>query len=217
LESREKILQAAEKVFAEKGRHGARMEEIAGRAKVNKAMVYYFFKSKENLFNDVLSGALDRIFRHVHEGLQPKDLKGLNPAEGVTLVIQKHLEAYMQDLSRTKIVLEAFVHNPQDIKRAIDKICTGEGALETCAVRPMRMVEFFETGIAKGVFRSFDVRQVLVSITGMNLIYFVARPMAQLFLGLDAKNESRFMRDRQASIVDLLLNGILNKGALKHA
>jgi hypothetical protein len=71
--------------------------------------------------------------------------------------------------------------------------------------------------VAKKVFRVIDTRQVFISIMGMNLIYYMARPIAQMVLGLDVKDEQKFLQDRQASIVDVLLNGILAKGALGHA
>ncbi|NTV53653.1 MAG: TetR/AcrR family transcriptional regulator [Candidatus Firestonebacteria bacterium] len=217
MESREKIMTAALEVFAEKGKHGARMEEIAKSAGVNKAMLYYFFSSKENLFKEVLVKALHGVFNRIRRTLQQSGLTGLGPAESVKLVVEKHFEAFVQDVPGTKIVLEAFVHEPSEIKRALDQICTETTRDNPCQLEPQRMTEILKAGIVQKIFRPIDVSQLFVSILGMSLIYFSARPIAQLFLGLNAKDEKKFLEQRQASITDLLLHGILEKEATKHA
>lgn len=59
--TRKKILQAAAEVFSEKGYDGARVDEIAARVKVNKAMLYYYFENKEKLFAALVEGFVDEI------------------------------------------------------------------------------------------------------------------------------------------------------------
>ena len=62
MKSRDKILQAAIPVFAGKGRHGAHMEEIAAHARINKAMIYYIFHSKDELYFEVLKHILTQAW-----------------------------------------------------------------------------------------------------------------------------------------------------------
>jgi len=52
--TQQKIFEVATEIFSEKGFEGARVDEIAARAKINKAMIYYYFKSKENLFAEIV-------------------------------------------------------------------------------------------------------------------------------------------------------------------
>lgn len=54
MKTRDRILNAAIPVFARKGRHGAHMEEIAALAHINKAMIYYIFHNKDELYLEVL-------------------------------------------------------------------------------------------------------------------------------------------------------------------
>jgi AcrR family transcriptional regulator len=54
LESRQRILDAARSEFSEKGFDGARVDDIARRAEVNKALIYYYFKSKDELLQELL-------------------------------------------------------------------------------------------------------------------------------------------------------------------
>lgn len=53
--TQQKILEAATQVFSEKGFDGARVDEIAARAKVNKAMLYYYFENKEKLLEELIN------------------------------------------------------------------------------------------------------------------------------------------------------------------
>lgn len=58
----EKILEAAKEVFMKYGLYGARMQDIADTAKINKALLHYYFRSKEKLFDAVFDGALEKYF-----------------------------------------------------------------------------------------------------------------------------------------------------------
>lgn len=59
------ILDAAKKVFMEKGLYGARMQDIANEAGINKALLHYYFRNKERLFDEVFGGALTRYFENM--------------------------------------------------------------------------------------------------------------------------------------------------------
>jgi hypothetical protein len=76
---------------------------------------------------------------------------------------------------------------------------------------PRKFIDFFEKGIEKGTFRPIDPKQIMISIIGMNMIYFSAKPIAQVLLEVDVKDEKKFLEERQNSIIDLLLYGIMNK------
>src|SRR5580698_7184188 len=60
--SEEKILTAAKKIFLLKGMDGARMQDIADEAKINKALLHYYFRSKEMLFEKIFKEALEKLF-----------------------------------------------------------------------------------------------------------------------------------------------------------
>lgn len=59
------ILDAAKLIFMEKGLYGARMQDIANQAGINKALLHYYFRNKERLFDEVFSGALSRYFQNM--------------------------------------------------------------------------------------------------------------------------------------------------------
>jgi TetR/AcrR family transcriptional regulator len=59
------ILDAAKLIFMEKGLYGARMQDIANQAGINKALLHYYFRNKERLFDVVFGGALERYFQNM--------------------------------------------------------------------------------------------------------------------------------------------------------
>lgn len=69
-DSKEKILEAARAEFSERGFDGARVDSIAKRAEVNKALIYYYFKSKEELLQELLRGFLEAR-RRERSGIEP--------------------------------------------------------------------------------------------------------------------------------------------------
>ena len=67
MSTEEKVLAAAVEEFAALGFAGARVDTIAGKAQVNKAMIYYHFKSKEQLYERILKDITSNIFTHIQE------------------------------------------------------------------------------------------------------------------------------------------------------
>ena len=84
-QTREKILRVAKKVFARKGFDGARVDEIAQKAKVNKALIYYYFKSKEEILEEImkqfLEESLDRKGSLVERQRKKEPKKQVGPKE----------------------------------------------------------------------------------------------------------------------------------------
>jgi AcrR family transcriptional regulator len=212
MDTKDKILSAAIEIFSQKGKHGTRMEEIATRAAVNKAMLYYFYTTKEKLFQEALIVALFRISQRITDGIEEQIASISDPRDKLKLIVNKHFAAYSQNSCETNILLGSMATCPGDVEFAIKKI-SEEHPSVFC---PEKFVSFFEECKANKLFRDIDPRQTLVSIIGMNLIYFVAKPISQLLLNMNVQNEQEFLIERQASIVDLILNGILTDGEPSH-
>src|SRR5579862_219686 len=75
-ETKAVILKAAERIYAENGLAGARTDAIAAAAGVNKALLYYYFKSKEGLYQSVVGSQLQEFQQQAREILSAKDPAG---------------------------------------------------------------------------------------------------------------------------------------------
>src|ERR1700688_3815786 len=83
LSTARRIVATAEEIFAEEGLAGARMDEIARAAKVNKALLYYYFRSKEELHRFVLEALLAQL----RAGVEKRGIATLPPGARLTAVI----------------------------------------------------------------------------------------------------------------------------------
>src|SRR5690625_3348145 len=92
-ETEEKIFKAAQRVFQEKGFAGARMQEIADEAEINKSMLHYYYRSKEKLFLMVFQAAARKIFPDLAEILsneEPLEQKVSQIVEFYDRTFRKH-------------------------------------------------------------------------------------------------------------------------------
>ena len=209
MDTKEKIISAAIEVFAEKGKHGARMEQIAAKARVNKAMLYYYYSSKDNLFNEVLKSIILNISRHMYSAFHLSIACDRSPIDTVKRIVNTHFEAFSQNSNFTKIVLQALANEPHAIRSIIKNIKDNAGSTESTPAENFRSI--FEEGISRKELRDIDPKQVLISIIGMNLVYFIGKPVAEALLDLDVEDDQAFLRERKESIVDLVLHGIAQR------
>ena len=203
-DTRTKIISAAIKAFAEKGKHGARMEEIATRAAVNKAMVYYYYTSKEILFKEVLKILLVRISENIIEHLQQIIDGSSVHIKIIEEFIHAHNKAFAENIDHTKVLLNAIVNTPEDFRDIME-------AIRPDLKFPRKLMDAFEQGISQNTFRQVDPMQVFISIIGTNLIYFFGKPIAEVIMNLEVTDEQAFLQKRENSVVDLLLYGLVKK------
>lgn len=203
--SREKILDAAVTVFARKGRNGAHMEEIAAEASINKAMIYYIFHGKDELYLEVIKKVFSDIFSKALP-LHEKNLsKGLDHRERLVALIDEIFDSFSGNQNFTRILIDAMINGVSEITAAM-KHC-GEVYGQDALKNEFSDVLSSGSGDA-GSFRKVDPDQVGLSIYGMVLIYYFSRPLSDV-LGIVYTDEAAFLEQRKKSIIDLILNGVL--------
>jgi TetR/AcrR family transcriptional regulator len=117
-QTEEKIFEAATEVFEEKGMDGARMQDIANHAGINKSLLHYYFRTKDHLFNAVfekLAGKMLRKFAPVFE-------KDLSLEEKIRFFFKQHI-AFMQENPRLpSFILNEINRNPARIKKLLKNV-----------------------------------------------------------------------------------------------
>jgi TetR/AcrR family transcriptional regulator len=203
-DSKEKIIDTAIAVFAEKGKFGTRMEEIAARAGVNKAMVYYYFSTKENLYKEVILKIQTANFMFVADKIDFIMAHYSSPKDKLVECIKAHFEAVSKNTNYTKILIGALVNNPEYIHQAMESRLT-----ETHIKLHKTLDLIFKEGIEAKMFRDIDPLQAQISIMGINLIFFIGKPIGQAMLDCPCEDEGEFLEQRINSVIDLILNGIM--------
>jgi len=194
----EKILNAAQTVFIHKGMDGARMQEIANEAGINKALLHYYFRTKQKLFDaifkKVFSQILPNLMEMVHSELPFEEKLGI------------FLEKYMTLLQKNPF-LPTFVL--KEMNRDPEFLAT---ILKSNGIHPNQIFMMFDNEMKAGKIRKMDPREILVNILGLCIFPVVARPLLTIMFFENDKNAYKeFINGRKKSVKEFILNSILIK------
>jgi TetR/AcrR family transcriptional regulator len=193
-ESRAAILRAAAQEFAQHGIAGARTDAIAREARVNKALIYYYFKDKETLhgavLDDAFSGLKTSVFRVLDSTLPPRQK------------ILAYAGAYFDFIASNQLY-------PRLMQREMMRAREGQSAhidkIITTYIRPIfeRVGKLMREGIASGDFRSVDPAHFVPSMVAMIVFYFSSAPMMQKIVGFNPLSPQR-IAERRAAVLDFI-------------
>src|SRR5947209_67386 len=157
--TRAAILKAALEEFSNEGVTGARTDEIARRAGVNKALLYYYFKDKEGLY----AAALEQVFSGLHEKVSAVLERADLPArERLVLCVRTHFDYIASAPVYPRLVQREFMRSTgRALSPAASKIMERHG-------KPLysRLEKLIDEGISNGDFRRVDPIQTVTSIIG---------------------------------------------------
>jgi TetR/AcrR family transcriptional regulator len=196
--TRAAILAAAAREFAGEGLAGARTENIARLAGVNKALLYYYFRDKEALYGAVL----DHVFGGVAAKLGEVLDRDLPPRQKVMAYVGAHFD-YIAASAGTSLY-------PKLIQRELMMDAGGQGSAHIQRVvqkylRPTfsKLVETLKAGIQSGDFRPVDPIHAVSSMVGVVVFYFSSRPILRYMLAGDPLSPQR-LAERRAAILDFV-------------
>jgi TetR/AcrR family transcriptional regulator len=194
------IFDAAQKVFIEKGFNGARMEEIAKEAKINKSLLHYYYRTKEKLF-----GA---IFSKVFKIFVPRMLSFIESDASLFEKIEQFVNMYIDLIMKNpyipNFIMSEINRNPESI---------GNMLAEATGIKEMKTFERFskviEEEIEKGTIKPIKPEQLVVNIIGLCIFPFVARPILQTVLfDNDKQKYKEFIESRKKEVSSFIINSI---------
>ena len=190
VESRAAILRAAAQIYAENGLSGARTDAIAAAAGVNKALLYYYFKSKDSLYQAVVGGQLREFDQQVKELLTAP-----GPA-GATLLryVSCHFDFIGDHPHYPRIFQRMMMEGDRTFARIIREHSYPLMKLLTGVIA---------RGIKAGEFRDLDPAHTLVSIAGLTGHYFNIAPAIRLITGEDPYSKANLAK-RKAEVLKFI-------------
>lgn len=198
-EAERKILAAAVQVFAQKGFDGARTDEIAAEAGVNKAMIYYYFKSKENLYTVIVETVFGKVYLILSRHLSLVDVN--TPEQGILSFIDSYVDFIYAHRIFVKVMLWDLARGGTIVARVAGKVMRDK----TEQVRGI-----FEQAAREGYIRPVDPKHLLVSIIGMVLFFFFAEPVVRVIWGEEPLTPEH-IAERKQEVSNLIIHGILPK------
>ena len=190
------ILQAAQAVFLEKGLAGARMQEIADRAGINKALLHYYFRSKEQLSETVINQTLGLML--------PRLWLVLEAEEELFEKIRRLVREYVVFL-REHPLLPLFIVNE------LNRNPRFFAALVAGSEPGGRLAGFrrqVEAAVAQGHIQPTSTAQLLMNLVSLLIFPLLGRPLFQAVLGVSATEMQAELDQRQHEVAEFVVRAI---------
>ncbi len=194
----EKILEAAKSVFLNKGMDGARMQEIADEAGINKALLHYYFRSKERLF--------EAIFGEIIKFAFPKITRIIASDLGIVSKIEQFVDAYLEILMKHPFIpgfiMKELSRDPSTFLKMIMKF----------GFNPQIIYTQIEEAMDRGEIIRMDPRHLAVNVISMCVFPFAARLIISFVIFKeDQQAIENFYRERATVIKQFVVNAIVVK------
>ncbi len=195
ISAEEKILTAARHVFENKGMSGARMQEIADEAKINKSLLHYYYRSKQKLF--------EAVFKTAFSNLAPQINTILNSDQNICEKIKNFSNNYTNFMIRhpylPNFILQELNRNPEFVKELI-------------SVKTFPSMENFQNQIREAVankkIRQIEAEQLFINILSLNIFPFVAAPLIKGFINVNDKEYKTVLENRKTEVAEFIIQSI---------
>ncbi len=201
MNTKEKIIEAAVHEFSKGGYPGARVDNIAIKAGINKAMIFYYFGSKENLYKTVIEKIVNELFDVINEsGGFSTDL---TPERFIEILPENYIRFFSDNREYLKVIGTELIHNPVNLKRAL----SGFFNLETKRV-PVNLKSVFEKWYKEGLTTEPDPIHLFLNVISVCIFPIIAKTIPETIFDLNFEKD-QFINERVTSVKNLLKRGIL--------
>jgi len=193
------ILEVAEKLFLEKGFASTSTTQIAKGAGCNQALVHYYFRTKENLFNTIFEQKFRYFFEHIFE---IKNLEKLPFEQKVRHVVESHFDFLRQNPKIPLLVSSQLSRLPEQIQELRSKLQNVPQELLA------HMNAELQHEIAAGHARDIDMLDIILTMVMQNVGLFIMLPMASGLLQLSGEQLEEIITHRREENVQVVLRYI---------
>jgi len=196
-----KILDAAKEVFQHKGLTGARMQEIADQAGINKALLHYYYRTKDKLFEKVFELAFSVFIPKIRDIVLSTDKSVF---EKINFFVDNYIDLLNKHPYIPGFVINELNRNPQILVQVFEK---------NVQFKEMNLFEKFDAQLKdeakKGIIRPIDARNLMTNVIGLCIFPIVARPIIQgIMFDNNKKNYDIFLEQRKKMVIDFIINAI---------
>jgi AcrR family transcriptional regulator len=170
------IIQAAKRVFHKNGFDGARMQEIADEAGINKALLHYYFRNKDKLFAAVFKDAFMQSFRPLIQIMMSDEELEVK----VPRFVNHYLDQILANPFIPGFVLHELSRNPDRLISLIN---------EHTMIKTSKFIQQIQQGTLSGRYRPIDPKQAVAHLVSMIVFPFIAKPMIKFALGFEADTD----------------------------
>ena len=189
------ILIAAKEIFQQKGMAGARMQEIADKAKINKALLHYYYRSKQLLF--------EAVFKSAFSLLAPQLNKVLNDDSDLFEKILKFTENYVSFVIKhpylPNFVIQELNKNPEFVQKLRSE-------------KNFPSIEKFKLQVSdainQGIIKPIEAEQLFINIISLNIFPFIGEPLLMALVNVDKESYNKILENRKTEVAEFIINSI---------
>ncbi|MBE0649260.1 MAG: TetR/AcrR family transcriptional regulator [Bacteroidales bacterium] len=193
----QQILEAAKSVFLEKGMDGARMQEIADRAGINKALLHYYFRTKDKLFITIFRNLISNLFEQINLQLQNND--------DIFDFVEKFVTNYIAMLEHN-VYLPNFIMNEMNRNHEnIVQIFESERVIQNVP----KLEKIIKKSVEAGEIIPITAENLITDMIGLCVFPVVGKPVILNFLFRgDIAAHKKFMEGRKEHVINLIKNSL---------
>ena len=195
-QTEEKIFEAATEVFTERGMDGARMQDIADHAGINKALLHYYYRTKDHLFNAVFEKIAGQMFKKFAPVFDEK----LSLEEKIRFFFKEHITFLQKNPRLPGFLLNEINRNPGRIKKLIQQIDVNKLWL---ILEAQHKDELKKYNITKET-----MPQLMSSIAAISVFPFAARGILEGIFEKMNINFNDYMEERKGYAADFVIKAI---------
>jgi TetR/AcrR family transcriptional regulator len=191
----QKILNAAQKVFVKKGLDGSRMQEIADEAGINKALLHYYFRTKQKLFEAIFK----KLIRKAIPDIKEVFFSELPVEKKIGVFVEVYSDLIAKNPYLPMFILREIYRDP----RSLAVVLKNQG------IHPAEVLAVFEKEMEKGNIRRLDPRDLLIHLLALTIFPVVASPlMSEVFFNGNKTEYRNFLIQRKTTVKEFILNSI---------
>lgn len=194
-ETEQQIFEAAQRVFQRSGYAGARMQEIADEAGINKSMLHYYYRSKDKLFQQVFQEGVKQFFPVIFNVLN----SDLALAPKIEALVDTYYTMFEQKPHLPSFIIHEMNQNPDRFKEFIRSL-----AVQV----PVQFIKQIKSEMEAGNIKPMDVKEFLINTIGLCVFPLVARPMIEVVFEMDEEGYRQFLENRKKELPKFILNAV---------
>jgi len=193
-DTEQQILIAARKVFIEKGLDGARMQEIADEAGINKALLHYYFRSKDKLFEMIFQEEIGKFFPKMVTLMASPEVSF---EDKIRAFVDNYISIFINNPFLAPFILREIHRNPETITNYFAK----------ARINPDH-IKFALSMLGQQLNMNFDeARHFIVNMISLCIFPFAGRPLiGRLLFQGDESEYNMFLEQRKRVVADLIIN-----------
>jgi AcrR family transcriptional regulator len=195
ISAEEKILTAARRIFENKGMSGARMQEIADEAKINKSLLHYYYRSKQKLFEAVFKSAFNTLSPQINTILSSDE----SICKKITDFTYNYTTFMVKHPYLPNFVLQELNRNPEFVTELIS-------SKNLPGMKKFR--NQIKDAVEEGKIRNIAAEQLFINILSLNIFPFVSAPLLKGFLEVSDKGFKEILEKRKTEVAEFIIQSI---------